>query len=370
MDEVDMVRELYAQPPAPTRQEITDARARLAAPARPRRRARWALPGLGLVAAATAVTVVATQLGGAHRTTAPPAPVPMSARRVLLTAAESSARAQAAGGTYWFTEFRYGRTVIAQGHGERYLVEQRSDYKDWTNAHSPRRTHAQTKAGHGGTTTHFYARRPLGAGPVAAADVAAWRRAGSPSVFPVAGLPSARLNAGAGSWSVWRDETAFDSAFPDGSLERLRRLPADPVRLRAYFLGRKEGRQDWQTPDQWMFEAAASLLEGEPVPPAVRVAAYRMLAGLADVRATGAVTDPLGRRGVAVEMREGERAVIRLIIEPSTGRLLADERVAVKSPAPGRSGVYPPGTVLDWQALVDASWTDSPPKHAKVQPGG
>ena len=109
--------------------------------------------------------------------------------------------------------------------------------------------------------------------------------------------------------------------------------------------------------------AAAYLLMAEPVPPAVRVAAYRMLAGLPGVRAAGAVTDPLGRRGVAVEMAGAPGTSDRLVVEPSSGRLLVRETVNTGERA------YPAGTMLDWEAPVETVWTDRAPAHATDLPG-
>lgn len=369
MDEMRMVRDLFSDPPAATAGETDEARARLDTLMRPRRvRARWVAGGLGLAAAVTALAVVAgTQLGGTPERPKPSASS-MSAGQVLLTAADSSARTPAKSGTYWFTHFQTGLATVVPGHHGSYLVEERRELKDWTNAHSPHRTTAETKAGRGGTTTHFDAERDLGARPVGP-NVAAWKRDGSPSYWdiPVAGHPPWRISSKAGSWGVHKEETAFNSAFSDGSLRQLRELPTDPARLRAYFLGHQqssqEARQEWQSADQWLFAAAAYLLTAEPVPPAVRVAAYRMLATLPGVRAAGAVTDPLGRPGAAVEMAGVPRTNTRLIVEPSSGRLLAQETISTGL------GQYPPGTMMDWQALVEAVWTDQAPRHATVLPG-
>jgi hypothetical protein len=164
---------------------------------------------------------------------------------------------------------------------------------------------------------------------------------------------------------VHKDENSFESAFANGSLEQLRKLPTDPAQLLAYFQSHtsndQENKQDDETPDEWAFEAAERMLMDEPVPAQVRVAAYRMLAGLPGVRTIGAVTDPLGRAGVAVEMR-GEsdpKMSERIIVEPSSGRLLARESFAVSAVED-----YPAGTMIDWNAMVDTGWTDQRPRHA------
>lgn len=217
MDELGLVRDLYAEPAAATAGETGDARARLDALMTSRRRwrhARWAVPGLGLAAAATALAVVVSQSADPPARTGPGA-APTPAGKVLLAAAGSSARTPLKSGTYWLTHLQTGRATVVQGHYGPYVVEERRETKDWTNA---------TGAGRGGSTTHYFAGRPLGTRPVAAANIAAWKRDGSPSHWdiPAAGHPPWRISAKPGSWSVNKEETAFGSAFNDGSPSRLR----------------------------------------------------------------------------------------------------------------------------------------------------
>ena len=130
-------------------------------------RPRWVVPGISLAAAATVAVAVGTSVVGVVDHPAGKSPsarlADLSARQVLLAAAASSAKAPVTSGTYWFTYQQFGWSVPAQGKGGSYLVETRSERKDWTNAHSPRRTNAGTKAGRDGTTTHYWASRELGA---------------------------------------------------------------------------------------------------------------------------------------------------------------------------------------------------------------
>jgi hypothetical protein len=106
----------------------------------------------------------------------------------------------------------------------------------------------------------------------------------------------------------------------------------------------------------------AGLLSDLPVKPGVRAAAYQVLAGLDDVRSLGEVTDALERRGQGVARAERwptgtfER---QLIVDPDTGILLTDRFVAV-APA-GTHGWAKPGTVVNWNAIVKAEWTDRKP---------
>jgi len=57
--------------------------------------------------------------------------------------------------------------------------------------------------------------------------------------------------------------------------------------------------------DAWLFQVARSLVMDMPTRPAVRVAAYRMLAGLMPIRAIPHVTDPYGRPGTAIALTSG-----------------------------------------------------------------
>jgi hypothetical protein len=375
MDDMRMIRNFLKEAP-PSAEVVAEGRRRLAeGPARDTARKRRRLwRGLTVLGAATAAVGLAIGLSGGPASPKREEPVgPLSARQVLLTAAESAAHTPSNGkGAYWFTHFQTGSATVVTGRAGRYVVYQRSEQKDWTDAHSPARTNAETKAGRGGSTTHYFGEKDLGTHPIGAANVAAWRRDGSPARWsvPIPGHSPAHISMTAGPWEIHKEQTAFNEAFGDGSLEELGALPTDPARLRARFLSETQrsqgGRQSYQSPDQWAFDAAGYLLTNEPVPTRVRVAAYRVLAALPGVRTAGTVPDPLGRVGTAVELRgvSGPGTNDRIIVEPSTGRLLARESFAV-APTAG----YPAGTMLAWQALVDAGWTDRAPGHATDLPG-
>jgi hypothetical protein len=99
-----------------------------------------------------------------------------------------------------------------------------------------------------------------------------------------------------------------------------------------------------------------------PVKPAVRAAAYQVLAGLDGVRSLGEVTDPLGRKGQGIARTENwvtgtfER---QLIVDPETGVLLTDQIVAVH--ATETYAWAKPGTAIFWTSTTEASWTDKEP---------
>ncbi|MFI5834883.1 CU044_5270 family protein [Micromonospora sp. NPDC051300] len=84
------------------------------------------------------------------------------------------------------------------------------------------------------------------------------------------------------------------------------------------------------------------------VPRAVRAEILRVLADVPGFRWRGQVTDRAGRSGVAVTFDDRENDTQSLLIfDPTTGELLADERLTL---SPVRISAY--------QVILDAAWTD------------
>lgn len=148
-------------------------------------------------------------------------------------------------------------------------------------------------------------------------------------------------------------------------------MPDAPASLRAYFLGRKHDSEGYVSPTEWLYDCAFDLLESEPAPAKVRAAAYRMLADLPEIRSVGRTADPLGRQGIAVALGDGAPGgpdtESRLIADPPTGRLLAQETVLIRpgrGMVPGGKGPHmdaPVGTIMNYRALLAAAWTDGAP---------
>jgi hypothetical protein len=93
----------------------------------------------------------------------------------------------------------------------------------------------------------------------------------------------------------------------------------------------------------------------------VRIATYRILAGLNGVRIVTA-TDAGGRTGQAVTMREATSQYgsidWQLFIDPSTGQLTASQGIVVQ---PGTDNVgLPPGTRQFSEVVNKAEWTNTP----------
>jgi hypothetical protein len=105
------------------------------------------------------------------------------------------------------------------------------------------------------------------------------------------------------------------------------------------------------SPDQEAFTIIGDLLRSAPVPARVRAGLYRAAAYVKGVRYAGEVTDPLGRKGLAVELANPE-AVNRLVFDPDTSELLAEESVLTK-----RVGYVDaaPGDVVGSRVVLDAA---------------
>ncbi|WP_329426513.1 CU044_5270 family protein [Streptosporangium sp. NBC_01495] len=340
-----------------------------ARPARTRKtgvlRPGWAL-GLAGVAAATAVALTITATGGTTPAPSSPAvagdeqPVTrLSAKQILLVAAESSLKARQGSGAYWYVESTSGNAQQV-GTKVHYTVNSLGLSRTWI-ARSPKRE-------------SWWVSQNLGTKPAPDSE-AAWKQDGSPTRWTVTVTKNAGTRAHLaveakggkpfGNAINVGDKVA-DLAGKNVSVAELHALPTTAAELKAYLLKGYEGHGTEsnapQDADSWLFQVTAGLLSDMPVKPDVRAAAYQVLAGLDGVRSLGEVTDALDRRGQGVARAEtwptGEFER-QLIVDPQTGILLTDRFVAV-APA-GTYGWAKPGTVVNWNAIVKAEWTDRKP---------
>lgn len=341
-------------------------------PRRSRVRPAWGLGLAGAVAAAS-VGVVAVASGGSDGD--PKAPghrpqaggQPLDARTVLLAAAEKLDGASEPGGSFWHKSTVGTSSWLARGQGgERYtvLLMERSD--EW----APGRP--------GGKMIGRVQR--LGVKPASPADAAAYRRAGSPKTLSLqvpiqpsgkGGYKAMKVSTGPGPAETSSTPlVGGDKVYWLGrnvTMKQLQSLPDDPARLKKEVLRWYDGHDTESSSvpmkaDAWLFRVAGSLVTELPVRPKVRAAAFRMLAGLKTVDSVGKVTDPQGRTGDAIGMTEkGVSGVVRhlLVIDPATGKALADERVLL---TPSAKEPRPAGTVLDSSSVMTMEWTDSAPK--------
>ncbi|HEU5025687.1 MAG TPA: CU044_5270 family protein [Spirillospora sp.] len=343
------------------------------APRRSRVRPVWGLGLAGAVAAASAGVVAVTSGGGGGDPKAPGhhpsagSVQPLDARTVLLAAAEKLDGASEPIGRYWHKSTIDTSSWLARGQGgERYTVLLMEKSDEW----APGRP--------GGKMIGSQQR--LGAKPASPADAAAYRRAGSPATLSlqVPIQPSGKggykaMKVATGPGPVETSSTPLvdgDKVYWLGrnvTMKQLQSLPDDPKRLKKEVL-RWYGGHDTESSsvpmaaDAWLFRVAGSLVTELPVQPKVRAAAFRMLAGLKTVDSVGRVTDPRGRTGDAIGMKEKDASgVVRhlLVIDPATGKALADERVLV---TPSAKEPRPAGTVLGSSSVMTMEWTDSAPK--------
>ncbi|GGK79840.1 hypothetical protein Sme01_45990 [Sphaerisporangium melleum] len=380
MDELRAARPAHLDTPVDERTRAAELTAAMAAPRPPRRdtRARrtagarplWALGGLATAAAATAVAIGMAGTGGVVPTSPPSAALPvtsagrpevrLSARQVLLAAAESSLKAPAATGAYWYVETVSG-SAYETGESERYIVHSTGRSRTWV-ARSP----------HG---TSWWVSQNLGAKPAPGAEDA-WRRDGSPAKWTIQasaggnGRKLLELDTKAGrpfGNPINIGDKVFDLAGRNVSVAELQALPSTPGALKEHLLRGYAGHGTESTGDKmdadtWLYQVTAGLLSDMPVKPAVRAAAYRVLAGLDGVRSLGSVTDALGREGQGIARAEawsGGGFERQLIIDPETGLLLTDQLVAVHPT--GSYAWAKPGTATWWSSVVKAEWTDTKP---------
>ncbi|MGI5205327.1 CU044_5270 family protein [Spirillospora sp. CA-108201] len=401
MNEIDMnetarVRRLLGEPPPPTAEASARALARLERAMAPggRRvrpsgagRRRFGRPfqlGAGLVAAgaAAAVAVVVTGQGSPGSSPgAPPGSVDLG-REAVLVAADKAAEQPT--GDYWSAETLSGQAYVVRARTGTYAI---------FGAHDETFNWAGARKGMG--EAYYY--RELPARPQTPQDEALWRRAGSPSAIRVwSNDHYFTYSTKATKWRSEGPEVGIDpkggGTFLDKSVEELRSLPTDPARLAAMFLDdgamergagldpkRAKAGALQAEPGQMatLKIMRASALLGTPIPPKVRSGLMKALAAQPGVHAAGRVTDPLGRRGVA--LASGDRAVTvtgeygtpkdeqgtyrarqTIVFDERTGALLSRQDVLTRPGGPYAQ--MKPGFVIEYQAVRSAGWTDAKPK--------
>lgn len=246
---------------------------------------------------------------------------PRSARELLLVAAERSESSPATTGRYWVQGTEFGSRMEVGPAGQRYDILLRVSSELWL----------ATRPG----DESLAVQQNLGAAPISPADEAAWRADGSPARWPIPGpdgTPSDEFyesEPGPRGIRKMAGATAENNFLLGGSpvsLTTLDTLPTDPAALKAWLLERLRGNQE---PDDYaLFWNAKSLVLDLPVSPAVRSAAYRMMADLRSVTLLGTVADQRGRSGLAVAYtHDGDfgRSEYRLVIDPDTGQAFAVE---------------------------------------------
>ncbi|GGP97737.1 hypothetical protein BKA00_005911 [Actinomadura coerulea] len=400
MNEIDMnetarVRRLLGEPPPPSAEASARALARLeeamapggrhVRPAGAGRR-RFGRPfqlGVGLVAAGTAaaVAIVVAGQGSPDSPGGPPAAVDLG-RQAVLVAADKAAEQPT--GNYWSAERISGQAYVVRARTGTYAI---------FGAHDETFFWAGARKGMG----EAYYARDLPARPQTPQDEALWRKAGSPSDIRVwSNDHYSTYSTKATKWRSEGPEVGVDpeggGEFLDKSVEELRNLPTDPAELAEMFLsddamagglnpGSKRGTAEALRAKPGVIATLkimrVSGLLGTPLPPKVRSGLMKALAAQPGVHAIGGVTDPLGRRGVA--LASGDRAVTvtadygtpraeqgtyryrqAIVFDERTGALLS--RQAVLTEPGGPYARMKPGFVIEYQAVRSAGWSDAKPK--------
>ncbi|MGW2458075.1 CU044_5270 family protein [Streptomyces sp. NPDC001761] len=336
-----------------------------------RLRSRYRPLGAMALAAVAASVVVTVNTLGTHApddgstarprssaaTRAPSGAADVDGRIELLSAAKKAeVSAEAA---YWQTTTQSRYTDVAEANGQLFALRVTSTEK-WSVGVRP------------GTGSLAVSGLDSVTEPRTAADRTRWQAAGSPrevetETSAASGTARHRFVMGTGRPTVMRtniDDKIYALGPDNVSYKELRALPATDGALRHYLekLYAQDDSADHSAPGRstWMLRQAGNLVT-MPVKPAVRAAAYRLMAGLPGVRVLGHVTDALGREGVGVEPPDTYRTPLgttrqRLVFDPATGSMLSDEYLLVEPSArAGRAGLEA-GTRVDCRAITRMNW--------------
>lgn len=319
-------------------------------PSRPRSNVMTVIRIAAVAMAVTVVTVMLVRSTG----TEPLTSQPVSARTVLLAAADRIETTSAATGRYWHS---VGQSMATGAEGRaptgmepkmlRYQVT--CTHEVWM-AKSERKPSWLVVTAQSGK-------------PLAGADEAIWRQQGAYRLGACEGPGVPGIGGEAPQPPFAQridDQHAAEVSYPQvGAVhvttKEVMALPSDPVRL-------KEVLQEWArrggdpADEQSLYAQATSLLSQLPTTPQVRAALYRLLASLSRVKNIGTVTDPLGRVGRGIDLA----GVRQIIIDESSGRLLAvQERLSAGT-----------GALTSWTAVTASGWTDaSPGLPSTIVPG-
>lgn len=322
-------------------------------PATRRRMPRLLVAGLaaGAVAATAAGVIVATDgsgNSGGARPTASGTVRALDARTVLLTSAESAAKAPATTGDYWYTRERETsiftpsefRNAAKKRIAER-LGEKRMRLPSFTAYVSKTQDSWYGRDRRDRTITGIEPRITF----PSPADEAAWKKL-TPKEKDWFGLdPAGRPHVNNYDFSDLKPNLTQR----DKTIEALAKLPSDPKALerimRTWFKHENQLSQqhDGKSMDgdfaQYVFGEAQDLLAG-PLTPGAKAALYRLLADQPGIRYLGTAADPMGRKGAVLVfdgnhggVRADKDVEIRLIIDSKSGRLLAQESGDRKAPS-------------------------------------
>ncbi|MGY5050706.1 CU044_5270 family protein [Streptomyces sp. 900105755] len=304
------------------------------------------------------------------RTPAPGADIRVDGHIELLSAA-THAEASPAGGTYWQTTTRSRHVDVAEANG-RLIAVSRTGTDQWSVGVRPG-TNSLMVTGENSVTE-----------PMTAADRERWKAAGSPrtvvaEIGITSGTAKIAYTVGPGHPTLMRtsvDDKIYAVGPNNVSYQYLRALPSTTAGLRRHLetlYAQDSGAEGGAAGrSAWMLRQAGNLIT-MPVKPAVRAAAYRVMAGLPGVRVVGHVTDPLGREGVAVEFPKAYPTPLgttreRLVVDPSTGSMLSDQTLLLEPSARAEKAGLKAGTTVGDEATTRMGWGEQQitvPKNAR-----
>lgn len=286
-----------------------------------------------LVAGAAAIAIVVPTLWAEGPTGASPAAADALHRAADAARSQRALPAPGPGQYLYFSTREHATSMYVPGHGRtNFLFTESMDVEDWT-----------SQDGSGRVVTE-----PTGITFPSPADRAAWESAGKPELS-----------------SKTSDDRDSEG---EGYTIDLSGVPTDPDELlvaieRRELLG-GEGA-DWVT-----FQIIGELLHLTYSSPEHRAALYEVAANFPGVDFQGDVTDPAGRRGVAVSFDGGGHRH-ELIFDPETAELLSERQILLDQAEagvelgpdtwPGTIIAYagPPDTVVSWRLYLKTAVVDS-----------
>nr|WP_238355028.1 CU044_5270 family protein [Kribbella sandramycini] len=353
----------YTQPPDADRRDRDLARA-FAVPAgtgaRRRRSVRpvaFVVAGLATCSVAAAIAIPLLNNPGSSNLEATPttptaSPRAAAVRSVLFEAAAAAAGTTAPNSARYWHHSSLDISVEREAAGPA-LIEQRRTVDLWL----PR-----DDAGASWSISQFQGARALTGGGDR------WRVAvGAPCPKPGAAKPcwtTKEVTSRAGAPDKQRIETVakpFAIGSTNLSVAELGRLPDNPAELKTKLLALSQPSPG--DPNATLFETTSALINRLPTTPAVRAAAFQLLAGIPGVQLLPKTSDALGRPGTAVALTTDHGPAgaheTRLIFDPQSGKPLAYEARIVR-PGTAWPGL-PPGTRYLAELTKTTGWTTATP---------
>ncbi|WP_067496751.1 CU044_5270 family protein [Actinoplanes sp. TFC3] len=320
-EDLQLVRELL-EAPLPTPQVTFQARNRLttAMERRSKRRTIRAAVAGGIVTVTAAVLAFAVgQPDTTPRNTQVEAvtPAKQPGAHDFLLAAATTAGAEKTG-RYWHTE-----TVVLRGpvRVQGYDLASRAVIEYWL-AKDPQ-------------DASWVGQRDLGYRPFSPDDTAKWAAAGKPTTWTVttdnaAGHRTLRAAPGSATLETMSASMFLQSLGGFDAIE-VNALPTSPAQLRKLFQDRIVERATAALPgtaagDANLFRAMTDLLVQVPAVPAVRAAAFEVIADLPGITIQEHVKDAEGRDGVRITLLQNGSSVSQvnsIVLDSATHRVFA-----------------------------------------------